>query len=552
MRRRWLLVVTALALAALVTVPVLTASAAPARTGSARAAVSAASWPRASGWASWGKDLSGSRYNGAETAINPHTVSQLEYKWAFTFPKIPGVYPGSQPAVVGNTLYVGSTDAKFYALDARTGATKWVFDLTSIAGAATNSDPDPVRDGPAVADGAVYFGDSRGYIYALDEYTGQLRWSAKIGDEPFSRITASPVVFDGKVFVGISQEEASLQLQNLDYPCCVGRGQMVALNAFTGAVEWRHYTVAAAQPVGTWPSGATDYAPSGGSVEDAAVIDPRTRTLYFGTGENASGTDGETDALVALNLDTGQLRWYYKAQIDTFTTLCDYYPEYAAYCPQAANGTDHDWDMMSSPNIFRIGDREVVGIGEKSGVYRAFDALTGQLLWSDQLSTNANATGGDAGMQWGTSFDGNHLYVATWLAQPGVLYALDPATGAIQWQTSGPSDGCTTGGAAGQSQSCTMGFGAAVSSSPGLVYEGNTDGKMLVFSADTGAVLWQFDTDQQFTGVNGVGHGASVSGLGGAVVSGGMLYVQSGYYPLGTGGTEPTVLLAFGLPGNDG
>jgi polyvinyl alcohol dehydrogenase (cytochrome) len=95
-----------------------------------------------------------------------------------------------------------------------------------------------------------------------------------------------------------------------------------------------------------------------------------------------------------------------------------------------------------------------------------------------------------------------------------------------------------------------MGSGAAVSSSPGLVYEGNTDGKVYVFAADTGDLLWQFDTDQEFTGVNGaVGHGESVSSLAGAVVAGGMLYVQSGYYPLRTSSdTEGTVLLAFGLP----
>lgn len=544
MRRKTLLSVAILGFAALVAVPMVTAGA-PARAGSARQAPG-------SDWSSWTGNLAGSRYAAGEKAINPATVSSLQYKWAFTFPNIPNVYPASQPAVVGNTLYVGSTDAKFYALNAKTGATRWVFDLTQIAGPVTNSQPNAVRDGPAVAEGAVYFGDSRGYVYALDARTGQLRWATHAGDQPFSRITASPVVYGGKVYVGISQEQASLQVGNLNYPCCSGRGQVDALDAQTGAIVWRHYTVPPAQPVGSWPSGATEYGPSGGSVEDAVVIDPAIRTLYVGTGENASGTTGETDALVALNIDTGQLRWSYKAQVDTFTTLCDAYPNFAGYCPQAANGTDHDWDMSASPNLFRIGDREVVGIGEKSSVYRVFDALTGELIWSRQLTPApmANAPGGSAGIQWGTSYDGKRLYVATWLAKPGVLYALDPATGAILWQTSGPSDGCTTGGGSGPGQLCTMGVGSSVSSSPGLVYEGNTDGKEYVFAADTGDLLWQFDTDQEFTGVNGaVGHGESVSGLAGAVVAGGMLYVQSGYYPLRTSSdTEGTVLLAFGLP----
>jgi polyvinyl alcohol dehydrogenase (cytochrome) len=541
-RKKTLLSVAILGLAALVAVPTVTA-AAPARAGSARQAPG-------SNWSSWSGNLAGSRYAAGEKAINPATVSSLQYKWAFTFPNIPNVYPGSQPAVVGNTLYVGSTDAKFYALNARTGATKWVFDLTPIAGAVTASNPNPVRDGPAVAAGTVYFGDSRGYVYALDKYTGQLRWATHVGDQPYSKFSGSPVIFDGKVFIGISQPQADLQIANINYPCCTGRGQMVALNADTGAVLWRYYTVPAAQPVGTWPSGATLYAPSGGSVEDAPAIDPASRTLYFGTGQNDTGTDGQTDSLIALNLDTGQLRWFFKAQIDTFTTPCLYLPQYAAYCPQAEQGLDHDWDMMSSPNLFRIDGREAVGIGEKSGVYRVFDALTGRLIWADQLSAHPNANGGGAGIAWGTSYDGKRIYAATWLDGPGILSALDPATGAILWQTSGPSDGCTTGGAASNEADCTMGSGAAVSSSPGLVYEGNTDGKVYVFAADTGDLLWQFDTDQEFTGVNGaVGHGESVSSLAGAVVAGGMLYVQSGYYPLRTSSdTDGTVLLAFGLP----
>lgn len=502
-------------------------------------------------WATWQKDLSGSRYASAETAVTPQNVGQLTVKWAFTFPRIPGVFPGSQPAVAGTTLYVGSTDAKVYALNATTGATQWSFDLTAVAGPATDAHPDPVRDGPAVADGSVFFGDSRGYLYAVDQATGQLKWATLLDTmNPDAKITGSPLVQGGKVFIGVSNTEDGFQASNLSYPCCTAQGQVVAVSEWTGAVTWRHYTVPQPRAVGTWPSGATEYAPSGVSVWDSPVVDPQTGTLYVGTGQNYTGATSEADSILALNVNTGQVKWQYQAQPDTYTSVCDN-PQDAAYCPSAANGTNHDWDFSTSPNLFQVGGTTVLGIGEKSGVYRAFNAANGKLLWSDSLVANANAEGGSGGIIWGSSYDGQNLYVATWFANPGVLYALNPATGAIGWRTPSPPNGCSTGGAAGQ-QSCVPGFTPAVTSSPGLVFEGNADGKMYAFSSATGDVLWSYDTVQQFQGVNGApGHGESLSGLGGAVVANGMVYVQSGYYPL-SASSEGTVLLAFGLPGSSG
>jgi polyvinyl alcohol dehydrogenase (cytochrome) len=504
---------------------------------------------QAANWPTWQKDLSGSRYAGAETAINPSTAGKLTLKWAFTFPRITGVSPGSQPAVVGDTMYVGSTDAKLYALNARTGAVRWSYDLTQVAGPWTAANPDPVRDGPAVSDGTVYFGDSRGYLFAVNQYTGKLRWATLLDTvNPDVEITSSPIVFGGHVYVGVSNKEAGYQLQNQDYACCTARGELVALNARTGAVTWRHYTVPPAQPVGTWPSGATEYAPSGGSVWSSPVIDPASRAIYVGTGQNYTGSAGEIDSVLALDLDTGRLRWQYQARpADTYTQICDK-KQFAGYCPGAANGTDLDWDFGSSPNLFRAGGRELVGVGDKSGVYYALDASTGKLIWSQALTPDPLKSGGNGGVQWGSSYDGRRLYIATWFAKPGTLFALDPATGSIIWQTPTPADGCTTGGAAGN-QACQPGFTPAVTTSPGVVFEGNADGKAYAFSADNGQLLWQYDTVHAFDSVNGPpGFGESVSGLGGAVVADGMVYLQSGYYPLNVS-ADGTVLLAFGLPG---
>ena len=129
----------------------------------------------------------------------------------------------------------------------------------------------------------------------------------------------------------MSNKEAGYQQFNLNYACCTARGELVSVNAATGAIVWRHYTLPPAQPVGTWPSGATEYAPSGDSIWSSPVIDPATRTIFVGTGQNYTGTAGETDSVLALNLNNGDVRWQYQAQQDTYTSICDE-PQYADYC----------------------------------------------------------------------------------------------------------------------------------------------------------------------------------------------------------------------------
>ena len=124
-------------------------------------------------WATWQKDLAGSRYAAAEYRINAKNVKKLKLKWAFAYPKTENTLVRSAPAVVGDTIYFGGSDGKFYARNARDGAAKWEFDLTSV-------DPEGravVWDNPAVENGKVYFGDARGYLYALDARTGALRTS---------------------------------------------------------------------------------------------------------------------------------------------------------------------------------------------------------------------------------------------------------------------------------------------------------------------------------------------------------------------------------------
>ncbi|MER5263918.1 PQQ-binding-like beta-propeller repeat protein [Actinosynnema sp. NPDC002837] len=503
-------------------------------------------------WPTWQKDLKGSRHNAAEWRITPRNVDRLELKWAFAYPASGTPFPvRSQPAVVDGTVYFGGPDGRFRARDARTGADRWTFDL---GGVEPGAKPRPAIpwDGPSVAGGKVYFGDIRGFVYALDQRTGQLAWAKEVDEHPAATVTSSPLVHDGLVYVGTSSGENSLNspdgtADDPDYPCCTFRGHLDALDARTGELVWRHYTVPEPRAVGTWPSGATRHEPSGAGVWSSPVVDQRTGTLYVGTGQLYTGTTGDFDTLLALDHRTGAVKWRNQVtKADTWRLLCNL-PDGAPYCPGLADGSALDYDIGATPNLFTVDGRALVGVGQKLGVYHVFDAATGEVVWRRALGLPIPGSG-FGGIQWGTSFDGRRLYVATYFADPGKVFVLDPADGDVLWETPNPADGCTTGGAAAYPDLCTLAHGPGVTSSPGLVYEGSNDGKLRAYSARDGRVLWTFDTLQDFTGVNGLpGRGGSVSGSGGgAVVSGGMVYVQAGYWP-----THPnpngSVLLAFGL-----
>ena len=513
--------------------PATTAATAPAGAG-ARGAEGPPS-ATAGDWPGWQKDLRGTRYNAAETEITPSTVAGLTLKWSFVFPDKGDRAHGSQPAVVGHTLYVGWGDGRIYALDARSGETLWVAEGAASAKAG-------VLTGPAIADGKVIFGDAKGNLYALDAGTGRQRWSVRLGEHEAAMISSSPLVFEGNIYVGVTNGEESET--DAAYPCCTARGQFVSVSLATGKVRWRRYTLPPAERAGSWPSGAARYEPAGAGVWSSPAIDPVSRTVFYGTANNYTGTTGEGDSVIALDADTGALRW--KQQVthpDAWTLGC--IQQTTANCAGMADDTNLDWDFGSSPNVFTASGRTLVGIGQKSGFYHAFDATTGQIVWQRQVSV-AQHNGGSMGILWGTASDGHRLYVATWLGKPGTLFGLNPATGEILWRTPNPADGCTTGGAAAHSDVCTLANMSAVTATPGLVYEGGMDGKMRIYRAEDGEILWQYDTVREFTGANHVtGSGGAIAGHGGAVVAHEMLYVHSRYYSWFD--IPGRVLLAFGL-----
>lgn len=493
-------------------------------------------------WSMWQFDSAGSRYNLHETAITPTTVGKLQLKWAFAFPN--AIAASSQPAVVDGTVYVGGRNGTFYALDAKTGATRWTFEAQKPLGG--NVPTFGLRDGPAVVNGVVYFGDAAANLWALDAATGKQRWVRKLDNHHSAIITSSPLVFDGHVYVGVSSQE--LGQGALDtYPCCTFRGSVVALDAATGDVKWKHYTIPQPQP----NPGRPAFTPSGAPVWSSQTIHAQSRTLYYTSGNPYTGYPTGAEAIGAVNIDTGKERW-----IRRMTPGDPPWNGRCAYPPPGGNCPDpgRDFDFGSHPNIFKIGNRLVVGAGQKSGVYHLLDATTGGIVWQTRLSTPVPSLpipGSESlqGIQWGASYDGRRLYVATYQGKPGTLYALNPADGKIIWKTPNPANGCLFDlPPVPMNPLCQLAMPNAVSTTPGLVYEGSLDGKMRVFSAETGAILWEYNTAHPYATVNGVpGLGGGINGHG-AVVSNGMLFTNSGYGRQITTGMPGNVLLAFGLP----
>ncbi|OLF17393.1 hypothetical protein BU204_12155 [Actinophytocola xanthii] len=497
---------------------------------------------RSADWPTWQLNTQGTRFNVNERTITPRNVGRLELKWAYTFGNVPYSRVGSQPAVADGTLYVGGPDGKFVALDARSGRTKWTYDANAVTGPLPDGNPNGIRDGAAVSGDKVFFGDSTGRVFALNRRTGKAVWVSQASEQPNSAMTSSPLVVGDRLFIGVSTLEAGFA-RDFNYPCCRHRGQVVSLDVRTGKRIWNYYTLPPAKEVGTWPSGAKKYAPSGGSVWSSPVADLRTRTIFVGTGQNTTGAEGDIDSVIALSMDTGKVRWKNRMTFpDTYTTACEL-EDPGEYCPGQGT-TALDADFGASANVITVRGRTLVTIGQKNGMYYAFDARTGRVAWQTELAPGPH---GGVGVQWGSVFDGRYIYGATWHDDPSRLIKLDAATGRVVWEAAHPADGCTTGGAAQFQEMCLPIFTPAPSGTPGLIYEGSGDGKFRIFSSSTGEVLFTFDAIRDFAGVNGVpGRGSALSGNGGAVIANGMVYVMAGYYPFYPT-DKGTVMLAFGL-----
>jgi polyvinyl alcohol dehydrogenase (cytochrome) len=487
---------------------------------------------RSPGWLGWGGDATNARYV-ADGGLRAADLPKLKLKWAFG-------YEGAtssrvQPAYAGGKLFAASDNGELHALDPKTGCAWWTF--KAEFGVRSALAVGPYRAGNATRY-AVFFGDQRANVYAIDTITGQQVWKRKVDEHTAAAITGAPAIADGKVFVPVQglNEEGSGGRGNT--PCCTFRGSLVALDANTGAQIWKTYTVDEPKVRGrNTRSGQDAYGPAGGGIWAAPTVDMARRSVYVTTGNAyAEPSQPMTDAVIAMDIASGKVKWVYQATPnDNWLGGCGRTSGGNPGCPEV-QGPDHDFS--AAPVLARVGNRQLIVVPQKSGIAYAIDPDKGTVVWQYRFGA-----GSGLGGQWGAAFDGRQAYFGVGSYQtptPGGVKAVDVATGKEVWSAAPPSPALCAG-----TPRCNASQGGATTAIPGAVIAVSIDGGIRGYAADDGTVLWTFDTNKGFETVNGVkATGASIDGSP-LVIGGGMIFVNSGYG--GIAARPGNVLLAFAV-----
>ena len=483
-------------------------------------------------WGGWGPEPNNARFQSAQRAgLTADQVPKLKLKWAFGFPN--SATASNLPNVAGNRIFFGSRTGLVYALDAKTGCTIWA--LQANAGVRT-----PIVIAARPGGGlAAYFGDDRSNVYAVNPADGSLYWQRRVDDHPAGHVIGAPAFYQDRLYVPVSSLEEG-QGGNPNYKCCTFRGSLVAMNAGTGAVVWKTHTIEGeARAIGKNPGGSERWGPAGAAIWGAPTVDPKRRVVYVATGNMYTEPQQPTsDAVMAFTLDAGKIAWTNQVTPqDVFVVGCG--GRGGANCPPNEN-LGPDFDFGNAPMLVTVGGRDLIVIGQKSGVGWALDPdKQGAVVWQYRAG-RGSALGG---MEWGSAADAERAYfpVADMNGpQAGQLHAVRLDNGQRVWMAPAPPTMCGE-----PVRGCSPAILAAISVMPGVVFVGSNDGGVRGYSTKDGSILWQFDTNKEFETVNGVqAKGASINGPG-PVIANGMVYINSGYGSLG--GRAGNVLLAFGV-----
>jgi polyvinyl alcohol dehydrogenase (cytochrome) len=485
-------------------------------------------------WNSWGNGVDNRRYQSiASGGVSEGEVSRLELKWAFGFPD--AARARSQPVVTREALFTGSQDGRVYALGMADGCTHWTFAAESEVRVSPTLGVD--RRG---APDRLYFADFDANVYALDAQSGKLIWRRAVKDHPAGTITGSPTVSGGRIFVPMSSTEIVSAMDD-DYGCCTFRGGIVALEAATGKPLWRVYTTDVAKEFGANRKGKPAFGPSGAPVWSPPTVDQARGLVYFGTGENYSlPANDKSDAIIAVEAATGRIRWIRQLLGgDAWNGAC-VKPQIGANCP-----TNHgpDLDFGAPPILAKLPNGgDILLAGQKSGLIFGIDPDSGAVRWQER----AGMGGYNGGVHWGMASDGANLFVGI-ADTPGNkaavgprrngVHAFDSATGKPLWSVI-EKPTCSQ-----FAYKCDTAFSAPVTLSAGVLFGGTHNGLVRAYSARDGQLLWSYSTLRDFQTVNGVvARGGSIDSSG-PVVAGGHVIVNSGYDKFGEIGGN--VLLVF-------
>jgi len=444
------------------------------------------------------------------TEITPANVSQLRVAWVY---QIPARHKfESTPLVADGVMYVTEPPSDVTALDVRTGKPLWKYrrelpaDIRVCCG--------QVNRGVALLDGLVFLGTVDAHVVALDAKTGLVRWDVTAADyKQGHSITAAPLALADKIVIGMAGGEYGV------------RGFLDAYDARTGKRAWRFWTIPGPGEPGhdSWPGDS--WKTGSATTWVTGSYDPAANLVYWGTGNPGPDWNGDvrigdnlySDCLLALDADTGELKWHFQ------------------FTPH----DDHDWDSTEVPVLadlpFRGETRKMVLFANRNGFYYALDRISGKYLASGELSRQNWAKGiddsgrpvlipkmsptvegkavypavagstnwfspsfspatnlfyvavredgqiyyqGEADYKAGALFNGGGFRAIPGAERWGAIRALEPQTGRKVWEF----------------RLQTPPWAGVLSTGGGLVFGGCDEGDFFALNAKTGELAWRFQT----------------------------------------------------------
>lgn len=459
-------------------------------------------------WRSYGGNLAGWRYSPLRQ-IRTSNIAQLAPAWI-----LPTGVNGSNettPLVIGETMYITGPSNTAWAVDLLTGRKIWSYskDVPSGLGLCCG----PVNRGFAMLGNRLFKMNIQATLVALEANSGKVLWETTVDDyKKGYTATAAPLVVKDMVVTGIAGAEWGI------------RGYIDAYDAATGKRRWRFYTVPTKGEPGVETWGGDSYMHGGGSTWITGTYDPELNLIYWGIGNPGPDMDGDvrpgdnlyTCSIVALDADTGKLKWHFQ------------------FTPHDV----HDWDAVADPVLvdLTVAGRKVKAVvqANRNGYFYALDRTNGKFLaakpytrisWATGLDSNGRPSmipgkepteegnlvcpGLAGGHNWEPtayspqtdlyyfgSTDGCEIFTrrkqeyvegrqyqaggssdAPKDLEKGSLIAVNPATGEIKWRYElirRPAGLLATAG--------------------GLVFTGEPEGRLIAFDARTGKVAWHFQT----------------------------------------------------------
>ncbi len=460
-------------------------------------------------WLTYSGNYRGQRYSSLKQ-IHTGNIGHLAVEWVFQT-RTPDKFE-TTPLVIDGIMYLTAPESRAYALDARTGRLIWRYQrilpekIPLCCGT-------PNRGLAALGD-KVFLATLDAHLVALDSKTGEVVWDVEAEDyRKGYNFTMAPLVVKDKVIVGVSGGEYGI------------RGFIDAYDAETGKRAWRFYTIPAPGEPGNETWAGDSWKTGGAPAWLTGTYDPELNLTYWGTGNpgpdlhggDRKGDNLYSDSVVALDADTGKLKWYFQ------------------FTPHDL----HDWDATQIPVLLDLEyqgrPRKLLAMANRNGFFYLLDRANGKFLlgkpfvrvtWAKEIGPdgrpaqlpNTDPTpegtyvcpGIIGGTNWfSPSFSPQtgYFYVAAreqcdiffsspQKYQPGQMFfgsalqtkpgekgwgavrAIDPLTGEIKWEFKHHSPP----------------WAGTLATAGGLVFTGDHEGYLLAFDAKNGKHLWHLQT----------------------------------------------------------